>query len=149
GALRAAGTKRPVLGFGPAPGGGIQILVAPNVPDAALHALFAEPTPASIEGFAIFVVREALSVTSATPGTIVKHAYGAETGTLTCVLLAGGRNWAISGSHVLAPPEVSPWIGDDIWIGSGPAATLGGWSPLAAFTIVSTDVAIAQTTLAI
>ncbi len=104
--------------------------------------------PLTLAGMATDVVAVPFSSSVAAPGASIKHAVGSTLGSLACILDLGGQLWALSASHVVAPSDVSPQCGDDVWIGSEPRAKLHAWTPVAPFASVHVDAALASTVLA-
>lgn len=105
-------------------------------PSGALRPLFAHFEPPQIAYRSLVA-----------PGSSIKHAVGSTLGSLACVIQIAGQPWALSASHVPAPSDVSPQCGDDVWIGSEPRAKLHAWTPVAPFSSVHVDAALASTGL--
>ncbi len=156
-AVRANGsTDDQIKGFGVGPkvtGGevvseeAIVVHVAKKLTNAKLAKRKITSVPKKLASVATDVADVLAALASVPPGASMKHALGAELGSLACVLERGGLRWAIGASHVVAPASVFPQRGDDAWVGPSPAAKLHAWSAVAAFATVTTDVAVCKTDL--
>ncbi len=107
-----------------------------------------KPVPPTFGGLASDVVENA-TTGEATPGTGAKYALSAYSGTLTLIFGRNGTNYALSCSHVLAPADVSPQVGDGCLIDQATAA-LSAWSSLDdSSSPLTADVGLASTALVV
>jgi hypothetical protein len=148
GLVRGFGVGPKVVGGATTADEAIRFLVAKKLLPPALAKRGLAPLPKKLGSLPTDVVAHVSAAATVAPGSATKHAVSGELGSLCCVLERGGVRVALSASHVVAPQNVFPNAGDDVWLGDAPRADLRAWTALAAFSTVVADVAVCDTSLA-